>query len=530
MKGFALSLLLLLGIPTEVMALGAYQAPWPDMVDNTSLVFASTRAQMMQVDNTATAGFQSSLSKIYNVSPPWSTSGLRLGDANFYVTTAGGSAPETCTGNAITIDYQTIIYNGTAYPVTFGGAQSTPIADCGFSWSDPVAGLTLPAGSTYYVCTSASVNLNEFRPAVYRPQFTVAALTEAVEYTTTSQTAKRLTCSVSGVSSGVNVRTYGPAMIVAQGWDGTTPVPFIYGDSIAWSQNDNDYNTTTNGVVGYIERGLDDGSGSTRWGFYNGAIPGTMAGTQSSTQTGQYKLRIKMLRALPNKPFNRWFSEMGQNDLSVGNTFTLANYQAVMNDAWNFMHQNCSTCLMYQSTYPPRAAQASSSFWTDQINQVPTTGDTYPTGIRWQAYGYLTGGVGLPSFLTGVLNVTPAFQDSTFLDHWYTPLTSYTLGGNCNNAAASCSLAGSITPTRGDQYVVSPLAPSLVTRPLSQSQTGGGTPWTVTWVPGNNPTVNNTTGAVVKVANTTDGTHPTSSVHKAAAAILITAKNSGVLH
>lgn len=390
--------------------------PWNGPADAGSVTFAGNRfgfpTQIYTFPSTPTH-----LSQYWTASPPYAVSNLRLLYANFYVAADGSANPERCPGNAQTVDFASVIVGGVFHPVTFGGATTVRIGDCEFVWSDPLrdssgALVTIPANAGYHVRSSITpVPAGGNIVAAPAPMLSLSRVGAAggygdgLERTASPQTAKRLAGTVNTLNLGSS--TVGPAMAVGTGWDGS-PVFLVLGDSIGAGQADNDLASSPRAAAGYLARALDDAAGSTRYNFVNLASHGTRPGDQASIATGQYRLRMRVLRSLPNRPFNRVLSEMGQN----GITGDLARWKAEMVDWWRFWHGACPTCPIYQTTFPPRANHLGQTFWTDSASQAGRNVgvDEHPTGTRWLAMEWMKAGQGIPSYVT-VLDVAPAFQD-----------------------------------------------------------------------------------------------------------------------
>lgn len=510
-------------IPSVVSA----QTPWPDLTDASSYSFAANRLSFPNGVLTATSAQRAGLGHLYQVSPPYAVSSLRLLFANFYLDPSGAANPERCPGNPKTVDFATVFVGATAYPVTFGGATSTRIGDCEFIWSDPLrdasgALVTLPAGTLYYIRSSQSVAVGEKLTfsATYgiNSRISNATLGDGVEYTGNVQTAKRTSGTVAAFLNGS--APIGPSMAIGTGWNGS-PVFLVVGDSIGAGQSDADYQTAARGLVGYLPRALDDSGFSTRLNFANLAAPGTRPGDQASIGQGQFQLRMRALRSVPNRPFNRVFSEMGQNGLNAN----LPQWQAEMKDWWQFWRLACPNCPIYQTTYLPHAGQSNNQFWADQASQVSTgTIDGYPSGARWQAINWLKAGADIPGYVT-VLDVTPAFQDPANPQNWKSLPGSWTLSAAIPAATGTLTVAGGVAPASGDWYVFEPGTANAETRQVSRV-TGTG-PWTLTLIA--NTAKPHGAGTSVLAAATGDGTHPGSTPHKAAASMLIGRKADGTI-
>lgn len=523
------------------------QTAWPDLTNSSSWSFAGNRFSFPSAPGVAGAGATAALGHVYQVSPPYAVSNLRFLFVNFGLAIDASANPERCPGNPITQDFATVFLGGavgaavtdkTAYPVTFGGAQSAVIGDCEFIWSDPLRDasgnlVTLPAGTTYYVRSSRSVASGGKLPTnvtytAITPRYgSNLVLGEGVEYSGTPQTAKRLSGSVAIFSGGS--APIAPAMAIGTGWDGS-PVFLVVGDSIGAAQGDQDF--TARGVTGHVARGLDD-SASGRMNFANFALQGAAPQDQSSIAAGQYRLRMRVLRSIPNKPFNRIFSQMGQNGIYGGNhgvpKFYAAfpQFQSAMRDWWGFLSTSFGTAVpIYQGTFMPHAGQLNGSYWTDTANQSNAGADAYDglTGIRQSFNAWIRGGSGLPANVTGIDIAGPA-ADATDPNKWKPLPGSWTLNAAIASNATSAVLAGATAPVNGDNLVfeigtgnVSLIPASLV------SGTG---PWTVTFAFAIGKA--HAAGTSILAYPTVDGTHPGTSAYKAGAAVIAAKKLNGTV-
>ncbi len=523
------------------------QTPWPDLADGSSYSFAGNR---FSFPGAPSAGYLSAIGHVYQVSPPYAVSNLRLLFVNFGVSVDASANPERCPGNPIVQDFATVFLGGavsnavtdkTAYPVTFGGAQSAVIGDCGFVWSDPLRDasgnlVTLPAGTTYYVRSSRSVASGGKLPVgtnytAIQPRYgTNLILGEGVEFTATPQTARRLTGTVAAYSGGS--APVAPAMAIGTGWDGS-PVFLIVGDSIGAAQNDTDF--TVRGVTGHVARGLDD-SASGRMNFMNLAVQGSAPQDQSSIAAGQYRLRMQVLRSIPNKPFNRIFSQMGQNGIygsshGVPGYYTrFSQFQPAMQDWWRFLSNSFGASMpIYQGTFMPHAQQLNNTFWTDTANQSSAGTDPYDslTGIRQSFNNWVRGGVGLPANVVGVDIAGPAADTGGDPNKWKPLPGAWTLQAATAANATTAVFVGATAPVIGDNFAFELGNAANLSGAQSIQVTGTG-PWTVTFSAGNPKA--HAAGTPVVAYPTVDGTHPGGSVYKAGAAIVSARKADGTIH
>jgi hypothetical protein len=326
-----------------------------------------------------------------------------------------------------------------------------------------------------------------------------------VEYTPAPQYDKRLAGTVAAYSQQGGA-AIGPAMSIAKGWDGS-PVYLLVGDSIGAGQADYDF--VLRGVVGYLERGLDDEFHSRRRNFATLAVPGTKPDDQASVEPGEYQLRFQALRSIPNRPFNEIISEMGQNSPSIAGS-SLAAFQEVESRWWGFWHAACAGCTIFQTTFPAHAGATNNTSWTTVADQTTD----YPTGMRWQASDWFRNGP-LPAYVK-VLDVTPAFVEATRPGVWQTSSWVGTIAADVARGDVRVMVKAGLAPTIGDALVIGPGTATVEARNIVELAGSG--PWTVALNWGvSNP---HATGDATALAYTVDGTHPTSTLHKAAATLI----------
>ncbi len=534
----SLAALALAPAPAEAYFSRGARTPWPAPSGSSAYMPACGRLSFSS-NGAAQPTYFHGLGHIQCTSPKWTASNLRFLFSCFYVNGNGAANPETVPPNNCIVDFATVFISGTAYPLAFGGAESVTLRPGQFIWTDPLrnasgALVSLSPNTTYYVRSSRSAPAaGGTIPASQGPygeaRWANASLGDGVEWTTTVQTSLRTAGTVPAYGEGSE--STGPEMAVATGWDGS-PVYCLIGNSILWSEADLNF-AGLRGITGYAQRGLDDSTVSSQRGFVNLAIPGTTPDTQSSIAAGQYQLRMQALRALPNQPCTEILSEMGQNSPSISGTSLLAFQQEEL-AWWQFWHNLFPAATIFQTTFPPHAGAVNNTKWT--VAGAAGQATDYPTGIRWQASNWIRGdcpgtvggitcpsGLAVPSYVTPI-DVTPAFQDPANPGYW--PVSNFVGTVNTTvSSGTSVSVAGSAAPTVGDMLALEP-GTSNVEYIQIATVTGTG-PWTVGLTGGIAKTHN--AGAAVGIGYTPEGTHPTSTLEIAGAAIIETYKNSGVL-
>ena len=529
-------------VAAEALIAPRHQAAWPAPVDASAYMPACGR--MAFPDGTGgPSSYFHNVTHLQCTSPQWAASNLRLLLVGFYVKGDSSANPETCVSGDPTIDFITVFIGGTAYPVTFGGSQAIKVPKCGFVLTDPLrnasgALVTLTPATSYFVRTAQSAaSTSGIQPGGQGPYDTTrwsnSAVGDGTRYDTTIQTALRTSGTVPAYSQGSGIGA-GPALAIATGWDGS-PTYCIVGDSIGRGQADANFNGLR-GITGYVQRGLDDSASSSRRAFVNLAIPGTAPDTQSSIATGQFKLRMQALRSLPNQPCTEILSEMGHNSSSIGGA-SLAAFQQQELGWWAFWHDLFPAATIFHTTFPPHAGQINNDKWT--VAGAAGQSTDYPTSVRWQASNWFRGlcpgtsggiacpaGPAVPAYVK-TLDVTPAFQDPANPGYWavspyaWTVATTVSSGSSVSVAAVN----GAPAPGVGDMLALEPGTSNVEYQQIA-SVTGAG-PWTVGLMASIGKT--HAAGAAVGVGYTPEGTHPTSTLEIAAAAIIEAYKNSGVL-
>lgn len=542
----------LLAAPSTARA----QELWPGLTGSSSWSFAGNRLNFPSGATATTAINRASLSHLYQVSPPYAVSNIRLAYVNFYVATDASYGPERCPGNGLNVDFATVFTGGTpgdqvtdktAHTVTFGGAGAARIGDCEFVWSDPLrdaAGnlVSLPAGSTYYVRSSLSVNAvgeKMVRGNTYsaEPRWTNWSTGEGVDNQGSVQTARRLTGTVPPFANGA--ARSGPAVAIGTGWDGS-PVFLVLGDSLGSGVDDYDFSLSTRAVVGAVARGLDDGAGSARMNYAMWTVPGSSPWDQSSIAAGEFRLRMRLLRSIPNKPFNRIFSQANQNGLyarrpGYAGVATFAQWRGAMEGWWRFLDVSFGSMPIYQSTAYPHAIMkpGTLSYFTNIEDQYPASqaADLVDGigGTRDQANAWLRAGAGLPLNVT-VIDLASTAEEPSDRHKWKPIPGEWTLvnavSANTVGAVTGFQVSGASPPTVGDVLGFDYGTPNADgVQVLRYTGTG---PWTV-FATGNLARAH-AAGVIGKAQMTNDGTHPLSTVNKNGAALIIQKKANGTIH
>ncbi|MGA2492054.1 MAG: hypothetical protein ABSF67_03785 [Roseiarcus sp.] len=512
---------------------------WPPLKDSSSWTSVCNRLKFPSgatVNPHDSSSTNSNASHVECVSPPYATRNIKLLFTAFDVALDGRANPEVCAGNPVAVDFATIFIGGTPYPVTFNGAQSVTVQNCGFVWSDPLRDasgniVSIPAGTQYFIRTSQTVGPNQGLPSSQgvggtQPCKSNATVGDGSGFYTSVQTSLRNSGTVPACYWGSTVVT--ASMAIGQGWDGSA-VYALVGDSICYGQNDNDYSAPALG--GFMARALDD-STSGRRNFYEMCFSGTGENDQASLAPGAWRLRMAALRAIPNIPFNAILSQMGENSFAFG--AGLPQFMAVESNFWRFWRGVCPQCKIFQTSFQARPNGGDGSTYTayttlaDQV-----TG--YPTDSRSLINAYFANNNILPYGVVG-LDVTSAFTTGSGFTSapgkWPVTGWSGTLAAAVSAYQSTISVNSATSPTVGDDIVLDVGASNYESVGVA-GVSGASSPWAVT-LGGTVGTPNNTlkahsSGAALGLALTQDGDHPSASLYKSAANALIALKNSGAL-
>lgn len=508
--------------------------------DSSSLTFASNRVSFPIASQIVASGDCSALGHTMHIAPDYGASGgIRLLFCNYYVDQSGDYLPEKKPGSHKSIDFATVFVDDVAYPVTFDGADNVVIPDGGFIWSDAVMNgvdeLTLAPRAVYYVRVSETTPVGKRRVFNAGQQLEIGrwanwSTGEGVEYSSAPRIGKRTSGKVSAYRGGsVSIA---PNMIVAKGWDGSA-VYALFGDSIGAAVGDFGSDLSNRGVLGYIGRALDD-TESGRRSFANFCVPGTKPQDQSEAVEGQMSLRLASIRALPNQPFNKIISRMGQNGIFApyGKSFPQFgagqpdNLKRAMKKWWGFLWAEFG-CEAFQLMTTPRAQNKPSSnmAWTEPNMQIPTDPkvDSYPDGSRFQFNNWLLQAGAVPVYVT-VIDDRAAFYSLEVPHAWRRVEGEWMLGSAIDAGETQLTFNGLVPPRQGDAFALDPGSPDSDVR-TSYRVTGTG-PWTVYVTSGGKA---HDVRAPIRVVSTTDGLHPAHSLHVEGAKLLIASKLARVL-
>ncbi|MBY5337134.1 hypothetical protein HFO99_25025 [Rhizobium leguminosarum] len=199
---------------------------------------------------TYAAGLNYQCSKLFFGSPDYPTNDFLIPFTGFGLTEGGTAPQETVNPNAnIEIDEVFFIHpDGTEYPVLFGGlAAATVTAATGIVYGQVTLSAPLPAWSIFGIRTVWHGSVGNSYIGGYRCQrhrgekywaATDLASVQALAAANAASTPDRdpdAFYNTAGNVSNSQPLAYGPAMVLAKGWDGR-PVPLVLADSLVERQ------------------------------------------------------------------------------------------------------------------------------------------------------------------------------------------------------------------------------------------------------------------------------------------------------
>lgn len=513
-------------------------------------MLASGRFRFAGAGTTAAAGTLDQIAKLAVISPKWAMKNLRLLYFNGWglqTAAANGTTTfvETVPGNAITISGAAIEHNGTFAAVTFnGGSTSVTLASGAYIWSDPVAGLTIPANTGaanvtgYYVRT----DMNVASAGMKYPGFvdTSGCTNEQASSSATAQTS----LVTSGTVSGHIASAFGPIAVAAQGWDGS-PVLLGLGDSTDYGKGDN--MDPTRGVQGMWARGLDD-AGSGALGYCMWCVPSQNCDVsgEGGTGTGHLGYRIAMLNA--GAALNTGSAPMFTSIGCGHGTNDAAGVATANPTFWAMLRTAFPNVPIYQKTLTPHtndngntSIQSGGFGWSDDAHQSPNqSAYNFPAGAvpvfnAALNAGSYTGPAGATfsgvanGYIDAALSVGDLIYDAS--GNYAVPAEATTLAAGCSSGQPIISTNNALTV--GAAVILNPGGTTVE----GGIQDGGGLlvktcagtgPFTVTLDA--NLAQNHLISEVVGESNTNSGLHPNQPANIIMMAGIVAAKNAGTIH
>ena len=461
---------------------------------NAKYFFSATRLEPLKSTATASAGREVLYSRVTFATPDYPTSGWRFYFANWYVDQADvTNAPEKDIATPCDVEAY-VELGGVHTRITFAGQNRVTIPPGGGLWCDEIPGFSPNANVRGFVKTADIRATGELRPV---GPSRMSSLGEAAEWAATFSVTKiNGTSSISNTASG---SWFAPVAAVAKGNDGRT-VALVVGDSITFGLDETSGLADGRGNIGAWRRGLDENVIGERIPYGMFAAPGTRPSGTSTLNAGAWRRRHEVLSSLPDLPFDVIIDGYGVNDANTN----LATWQNSMQTNWDFLTSLYHKPI-YQVTLTPKSSATGNVWWTDLSHQTPAA------DVRVALNDWIRT---IPSPLAGIIDMAPAYADAAELGKWAVRPFTTTFASAYAGGTSGLSLANA--PVVGEQLV---FADGTSSKQYSTViGVSGAGPYTVT--------VNNTisayaSGATVKANPTDDGLHPTTIVHKNAAANVV---------
>jgi len=506
--------------------------------DPAKYYFATNRAKTPGSVMSVTAS-NKMLVRLYLGTAPFASHSYRLAFPGHSNLTNGGWPTEFNLTTDITIDGVAIGYGLTTDPTaatyiagTVAGAAGAVIttANAVGILTDDIISATAPIPAGYHrwaqiaISTAASVSI----PSAYT--FTPSTV-PAIEGTVRSATTYSATSNAAITPGTIPSPAYGPSFVVCKGHAGKAAF-LIWGDSISAGLNEQP-DTYTNGISGFISRGLENAS-SKMFGA-NFGVPG--AGPHQWTYSGRVGCagnKIDLIKLVPNLPFTHIISEHGTNSVNgiangtVSGTTSGGTLDTITGQPWNTPAGFIAGMKAYSDLLRTEFGAAIPIHQTTVICKGSTTtgwstaAGTTPNGATLaQGFGFnaqlqtdLVGGK-----FVSYIDTASIAGDTSDKSKWAVHPFQTTLAADYVSLATTCSLVSVTGLSVGDGLIIDPLG--LV----SQSNPGNGIgsfvigitgtgPYTVTLSSPRAYTVNPTAGTQVNGEYTRDGTHPNASMHK----------------
>lgn len=452
-----------------------------------------------------------------------------------------GTAREQKPGNTNTLDYvvafTAVNGGGTRIPLTFNGSTSATIPDGGFAIADPVP-TAFPGGFLRYSISTPGIGAARPRGFTSMGQL--------------GETRRHLAAPNATYANGGSITSVG---IAANTTNGYSPIAVLIpwsrqpsileiGDSIT-AQDDPPQLATARGMVGGVTRGLDDDAVTGRFGVGNFGHHGAQMLDFMDLFEGRFGLRYAILAYIRNTlnggqvwPFSAIWSQGLRNDFSAmgfnpGDTAAsvAAAMQARSLAWWEFLAKTFAGVPIIQSTMTPRTIDNTMGRTTlaDQTGNGLNSQQALQTVNDW----IMT----RPAPLALAVDLRPAYQandDGTGVPKWKLTALAAAGGGTLASALAvnndisnvNVVITTNTAPKTGEYLVFEPGTANLELGPqigTSVVNNGNGT-YTVKAPSFYSIKRAHAAGSAVSTSYCTDGTHPGSGAHQAAAALVSAAK------
>ncbi|MBY5849788.1 hypothetical protein HFN51_04350 [Rhizobium leguminosarum] len=262
-------------------------------------------------------------------SPDYPTNDFLIPFVGFGLTEGGLAPQETILPNAdMLIDEAFFVHpNGTEYPILFGGsAVATVAASTGIVYGQVTLPASLPAWSifgirTVYHGTVGNTYIGGYRCQRHRGEKLwgagdLASIRALAAANGPSTAALDTFYNTVGNASNSQPLAYGPALVLAKGWDGR-PVPLVLADSLAERQ-EIAASADARGNMGVWRRWFDQRDPV--WGSYIPivmGVPGSKSQQELATSATKRWVMLDYIRDTYNGGKNAWtfvFDQSGRND------------------------------------------------------------------------------------------------------------------------------------------------------------------------------------------------------------------------
>lgn len=276
-------------------------------------------------------------------------SALQLVFVNRYLSAVGTSTA----GGAFSMKFYIEYPSGTFTPVLWSGSNTVAIASGARIKSDVVAGLTIPAGSKFWVRTVLSVG-----SAVSVPVMELNAGSQTLGLDDGNVAADQGNSGTIPATTGIN--TFGPCAIIGTVNANNARSFLIVGDSLSWGQGD-DSSVGAQDSSGFLQRML----GANGYPYMTWA-----KGGQQAADVAPITATLNADTASTLMSFTDVILQHGVNDLRLGRTVAQieADLQTIAATA------SIAGKRIWKTTITPRSTSTDS--WATTANQSPQTDGT----------------------------------------------------------------------------------------------------------------------------------------------------------
>lgn len=472
--------------------------------------------------------------------------GWRAFWANFHTDVDGIAPAERMPGNSNDLRYASLFSAPNVYSaaLTFSGQQGATMPDGGFVISDPV---TQPALDGWRIRFAMLTPVGGKRPAGY-PISVLAEGQRGAAFANVAtfdavRTSGNMTSVGTAVGSNEAVQTAGILKPFAVG-DRSV---LIIGTSIERGQSGDMQRVLANPrySYGYIPMGLEDVTGSPRWGHLNLAVYGASLAQQDDPAIGGGEIgrRYALLEAIRQinggawpmtdiilGPTNDWIAVADQGGPEATAAVMWAIYKAEM-AAFQRLFPGIR---IHAITVPPRRVATDAYFATDLVNQVAVDGTTAAFKLANDLVRAGAVAAGFASVLDAGASFAAPDDGSGILKWRITPFNAAGggtidtvahptgLASGTNLSTAGVTLAAAQAPEIGTYLVFEPGSANSELAggnwPITSVTAAGSGSWLVKTPISTTTTKAHAAGTVVKTTATLDRTHPCHWLHGIVAA------------